>query len=76
MGSLFINAAKRAFKKLPKETQVAITNGSGFVALINEMIAESPAKIREALQAKFPDMDISKLETGLFDIAHALGLTS
>lgn len=77
IGSIFaglFNAGKKTYEKLPKEMQDALLWGSGFIDLINEMIGEAPEKIREALQAKFPGLDIPKLEAGLFEIASALGL--
>ncbi len=77
IGSVFsglFNAAKKTYDKLPKETQDSIVNGSGIVSLINDMIGEAPAKIREAIIAKYPDVDVAKLEAGLFEIVHALGL--
>jgi hypothetical protein len=78
IGHLFeglFNAAKKAYNGLTPEQQTALQQGSGLVAIINNMITATPAEVRAAIQAKFPELDEKKLEEGLFGVAKAFHIT-
>lgn len=69
-----LSGAKKDFKDLPQEVKDALIHGSGIMDLIRRMTDNTPAEIRAAIQEEFPDLDIAKLEEGLFRIAHAFNL--
>lgn len=62
------NAAKKAYAKLSPEQQLALQEGTGLVAIINENLDKAPAEIRALIQQKFPGIDEPKLEAALFAI--------
>lgn len=70
--SLF-NASKAAYEKLTPEQQLALQQGSDFVEVIKGMASATPAEIRAALQAKFPNLNEAELEAGMFKVANAFG---
>lgn len=76
-GSIFrhvIDGAEKTFKELPKATQEALINGSGIMDIIKGMLDALPSEVIAAINQKYPNVDVSSLETGLFTIAHAFGL--
>lgn len=70
------NAAKKAYDHLPEDQKAAILHGAGIVDIFNSMLDSSAAEVRKAIQDKFPDLDESKLETGLFGLAHSFNLAT
>lgn len=68
------NSAKKTYNKLPDEVKNGFLQGGGIVDIINSMADDVPEKVEEAIKAKFPNMDVQKIEEGLFSVAQTLGL--
>lgn len=69
------NEAKKAYDKLSPEQKLALQQGSGLVAIINNNLNAAPAAIRAAIQKAFPTVDEAKLEATLFEVAKSFGIT-
>ena len=77
IGSIFthvFNGAKKTFNQLSDEQKEALKHGSGVMALITQELGKTPAEIRYLILTQFPDLDVPKLEAGLFQIAHSFNL--
>lgn len=68
------DASERTYNSLSKEQQEALKDGSGFTAIVNEKIGETPAVIRAAIKAKYPKLDEAKVEEVILGIAHHFNL--
>ena len=68
------NSAKKTFNKLPDDVKNSFLQGGGIVDIINTRLDDAPDKVEEAIKAKFPDLDVKKIEEGLFSVAQTLGL--
>lgn len=76
-GNIFshvFKGAKKTYDKLSPEEQAALLHGSGVISIINTEIGKTPTEIRDAILVAYPDLDETKLENGLFTIAHAFNL--
>lgn len=71
----FVRSAKRTYNNLPKETQDALVHGSGIWDIINNMLDEVPGRVREAIQEKYPDLNITVIESSLYLIAKSFNLS-
>lgn len=66
--------AKKTYDNLSDEEKAALLHGSGVISIINTEVGKTPAEIRDSILATYPDLDLPKLENGLFIIAHAFNL--
>lgn len=76
-GSIFthvLSGAEKTFNELPEATKDALIHGSGIMDIFNQLSSGTPDEIKAAISAKFPDVDPTALEKGLFAIAHAFNL--
>ena len=62
------NEAKKAYKELSKEEQVALKTASGVINVINTNIAAAPPFVLDLIKSAFPGLDITKI-TGLLQVA-------
>lgn len=69
-----LRGAKKTFDQLLPEQQAALLHGSGVLAFITQELEKTPGEIRDGILEKFPDLDVAKLESGLFQIAKAFNL--
>lgn len=77
LGSIFhhvMSGAERTFNQLPQATKDSLIHGSGIIETLNSMIGSAPASIQAAITEKYPDVNQTNMEAGLFAIAHAFGL--
>ena len=69
------NALHKAYNKLSPEQQEALQQGAGLVAIINSNLDAAPEKVKELIQAQYPELDVAKLEEALFNVAQSFGVT-
>jgi hypothetical protein len=76
-GSIFshvMKGAEKTFDELPQETQDALIHGSGVMNFINLEVGKLPEEIEAGILAKFPDINIDALKTGLIAVAKGFNL--
>lgn len=76
-GSIFhhvLSGAEQTFNQLPQATKDSLIHGSGILEIINSMIGSTAASVEAAITEKYPDVNATNMEAGLFAIAHAFGL--
>jgi hypothetical protein len=71
----FMIQGKAAYDALPEDQKIAFSKGSGLVAVLNDTIGKTPAEVRTAIMTKLPNIDVAKMEVGLFTLAKQFGLT-
>lgn len=77
IGSIFqhtLSGAEQDYNNLSPEDQEALQHGAGVVTFISQEIDKLPGEVRTGILAEFPDLDETKLEAGLYQIAKALNL--
>jgi hypothetical protein len=68
------DAAKKAYNNLSPDVQNAMLNGAGVISLVNSMLDKTPAEIRAAIQAQFPNLNETQLEQGLLTMLHTFNV--
>lgn len=65
---------EKEYNKLPEPQKLALAQGVGLVDILNQYVGQSPAAVRQAIQAKFPDVSVPVMEALLFKLAATFGL--
>ncbi len=68
------NAAKKAYENLPEEQQQALLQGSGVIALINDMYDDAPDLIISAIREKFPNLPLDTVMAGINEALKGFGI--
>lgn len=77
IGSIFtglFNEMKKVYNDLPQEAKDALLHGTGIIDILNTEIGKTPAELRALILSKYPDLDETKLEEGLFRLIHVFKL--
>lgn len=78
IGGIFshtLAGAEKDYDNLTDEEKASLQHGAGVMTFISQEIDKEPDIVRQAIIEEFPDLDESKLETGLYTIAKALNLS-
>lgn len=70
-----IAGAEKDYNDLTDEEKASLQNGAGVMTFISQEIGKQPDIVRKAILEEFPNLDETKLETGLYTIAKALNLS-